>query len=155
MNAHVRTPASAPVGDGRKLAQLADFLDPESMPDLYGMLAAGAFPRHDIEPGDILFIDKRLAPAIGDLVLVYFKPGSEPMRMVTELATSIPPAFADGSEVVGVVALRHDDGPQVLMAPMREVLAIHRIYERKRDHSRKVPETSPSARAESSPSSWG
>ena len=124
-----------PVGD--QLAGMADFLDPAAMPDQYAMLIENAFPRKGVEAGDAILVD-RLAISCGDVVLVYLRPDRVPdglpHRLVAELATNVPPKMAPGSEVRPLLGLYIDDeGERAIFLRMDDVLAVHRVYARKRD----------------------
>lgn len=136
MNAAVLPSADVELFPVAPLSTIRDFLHPEAMPDVYGLVADEAFPRGDIAAGDAVLIERRANCAIGDLVVVYFRPGAkQPLRLVGEMATAIPPRGMDGpgSEVRPLLGLYLDSDAMATFFPMCDVIAVHRIYARSRD----------------------
>lgn len=111
-----------------------EFFDPAALPDVYGLVVASAFLRKDVDPGDTLLVDRRKAPSVGDVVIVYFrpeaKPANLPLRMVAELATAVPPRkeFAPGSDVQPLLGLFINNDDRAVFLKPGDVIAVDRVY---------------------------
>jgi hypothetical protein len=120
----------------RRAPQITN-IDPEALPDEYGMRVLGGCLEPEIPDGARVMIDKRVTAAPGDFVCIYLrpelvKPGDCQAR-IKRLVMGPPPWVTlpyrehPKSEVQAVLIAEQMNPPRSYTIPCDAVLAVHKV----------------------------